>query len=222
MQNFCITEEPMPRKKREYSSIYPYHLSARCINRSWFRIPIDDVWDIFCDYLYFIKFAYKIDIHSFVLMNNHFHMLATFPDGNISECMNYFMREVSKEITRKSGRINQTFGGPFHSSLIKSHHYYLHAYKYVYRNPVEAGLCENADLYKYSTLSGLIGNSSLVIPVINDETLFSDFEGTLNWINKGYLNDHKEKIQAALKRTEFGFSKVGSNRILDELETSIS
>lgn len=212
----------MPRKLREISSTLPYHLSARCINKEWFRLPRDLVWEIFSDYLYFVRFAYNIQIHSFVLMDNHFHMIARFPEGNLSSAMNYFMREVSKEITRCSKRINQTFGGPFHSSLIKTPHYYLHAYKYVYRNPIEAGLIKNAEDYYYSTLSGLVGNSRLIIPVCEDETLFSNFEGTLKWVNTDYLEGHKDKIKKALQKTEFKFSKIGTNRVPDELNRILS
>lgn len=212
----------MPRKKREYSVEFPYHISARCINRNWFRLPIEDVWNIFCDYLYFVRFAYNIEIRNFVLMNNHFHLIARFPDNNLSQAMNYLMREVSKEITRRSKRINQTFGGPFHSSLIKSNHHYLHAYKYVYRNPVEVNLCTRVENYKYSTLSGLIGRTRLVIPVCEDEMLFSNFEGTLNWLNRDYLEDHKDKIRKALRKTVFCFPKLGTNRISDDLEVELS
>jgi REP element-mobilizing transposase RayT len=212
----------MPRKKRENSNIYPFHVSARCINKEWFRIPIEEVWLIFNNYLYLAKHAYNLDILNFVLMNNHFHMLLRTPESNLSQAMNYFMREVSKEITRTCGRINQTFGAPYHSSLIKTNHYYLHAYKYVYRNPVEAGLCANVEDYKYSTLNGLLGLSPLIIPVSEDETLFSSVEQTLAWLNTTYDGDNKNKIKKALKRTEFSFEKIGNSRKLDDLESELS
>ena len=212
----------MPRKKRENSHIYPYHVNARCINKDWFKIPIEDVWTIFNNYLYLVKHAYNLDIFNFVLMNNHFHMLLKTPEGNLSQAMNYFMREVSREITRSCGRINQTFGAPYHSSLIKTNHYYLHAYKYVYRNPVEAGLCHLVQDYKYSTLSGLLGQSPLIIPVSEDETLFSGVEQTLVWLNSEYTDDNKNKIKKALTRTEFTFDKNGNDRKPDELEIILS
>lgn len=149
-------------------------------------------------------------------------MLLKTPDGNLSQAMNYFMREVSKEITRACGRINQTFGAPYHSSLIKTNHYYLHAYKYVYRNPVEAGLCKKVEEYKYSTLSGLVGESPLIIPVAEDETLFSNFEQTINWLNTEYDGDDKNKIKKALQRTEFSFEINGNDRKSDPLDIKLS
>lgn len=212
----------MPRKKSENSTVYPYHINARCINKEWFKIPIEEVWTIFNNYLYLVKYAYNLEIYNFVLMNNHFHMLLKTPEGNLSHAMNYFMREVSKEITRTCGRINQTFGAPYHSSLIKTNHYYLHAYKYVYRNPVEAGLCGLVEDYKYSTLNGILGQSPLIIPVVEDETLFSSFEQTITWLNTDYIDDNKNKIKKALMRAEFSFEKIGNDRKPDGLDTILS
>lgn len=212
----------MPRAKRKISTTYPYHIDARCINREWFKIPIEEVWAIFCDYIYLVKYAFNLDIYSFVLMNNHFHMIVGTPEGNLSEAMNYFMREVSREITRTAGRINQTFGAPYHASLISTSHYFLHAYKYVYRNPVDAGICQKVEDYKYSTLNGKIGNSKLFIPIINDETLISDFEGTLSWLNEEYKEGSRDKVKKALKKSTFKFSVDASTHLKDKLETILS
>jgi putative transposase len=95
-----------------------------------------EAWELFSDYLYFINKNFGIRIHSFVLMPNHFHMIARDPELNLSSAMNYFMRETSKLMASESRTINRVWGAPFHSSLIDSPLYYLHAYKYVYRNPV--------------------------------------------------------------------------------------
>jgi REP element-mobilizing transposase RayT len=94
----------MPRKTLIRSSEHPYHISARCINKDWFRLPIEDIWKIFEDYLCHVSHVYDLRIHSFVLMSNHFHLLASTPQGNIDKVMNYLMREVSRNITRESGQ----------------------------------------------------------------------------------------------------------------------
>ncbi len=119
--------------------------------------------------LYFVSHAFNLRVHAFVLMNNHFHLIVRTPDGNLSDAMRYFMRETSREITFVSGRINQTYGSRFHRSLLHSPLYYLHAYKYLYRNPVEAGLCELVEEYKFSSLQGLLGETWLDVPVREDD-----------------------------------------------------
>jgi len=168
---------------------------------------MEEVWDIFSIYLHFISHAYQVRIHSFVLMSNHFHMLISTPDANIDEAMNYFLREVSRSLGKASGRINQIFGGPYHWSLINNSIYYQHAYKYIYRNPVHAGLSRQVEEYKFSTLRGLLGFERLVIPAIDNLDLIHNPASQLRWLNKTYDEDVQEAIRLALRKKEFGFSR---------------
>ncbi|MCB0340724.1 MAG: transposase [Bdellovibrionales bacterium] len=193
----------MPRKPFINSSEFPFHITARCINKEWFHLPMPAVWTVMENYLYFIHHEYKIILHAFVLMTNHFHLIATAPEANISEAMNYFMRETSRNLTEASGRINQTYGSRFFRTLIESEHYYQHAYKYVYRNPVEAGLTNKVEDYPYSTLHGLMGRSHTLIPTTYDDTLFSDLEATLNWLNQPPQRDDLSAVQSALRKRVF-------------------
>lgn len=197
----------MPRKIVPISPDHPYHISARCINRDWFAMPLKDVWAIMEDYLFFINHAFNVKILGFALMQNHFHPLAQFPNSNISEAMMYFMRETSRTITKDSHRINQTYGGRFFRSLIQSQHHYLNVYKYVLRNPVSAGVCQRVEDYPFSTLRGLIGFEPLHIPLEEDINLFLDLDGTLDWLNETPDPLDIEAIKAALKRPIFCLKK---------------
>lgn len=77
-----------------------------------------DAWSVMGDYLYLTTHLFSLEILSFVLMGNHFHLLVRAPQANISPAMNYFMRETSREVSRLSGRINQTYGGRHHKSVV--------------------------------------------------------------------------------------------------------
>jgi len=44
-------------------------------------------------------------------------------------------------------------------------------------------LVRRAEEYPYSTLNGLLGKRTLLIPIIEDTKLFSGVEQTLNWLN---------------------------------------
>ncbi len=205
------------------SDVFPYHISARCHNKDWYSLPLDEVWRVYEDWLYFCKFAYNMKIHSFVLMSNHFHLLASFPDNNISESMQYFMKQTSNSINDLSKRINQVYGSRYHRTLIEKYHHYMNAYKYVYRNPVEAGICRRAEDYCFSTLHGLSGSSKLHIPVSEDTVLFNDTydHSILDWINTEPLHVHREQMSAALKRKIFKLSKYSSSKNYSALESSL-
>lgn len=192
---------------------YPYHVSARCNNREHFDLELSEVWEIMSLYLYFIRHAYEVRIISFVLMSNHFHLLVKAPNGNLAAAMNYFMRETSKQISRQSGSINHIYGGTFGRTLIHNENYFLQAYKYVYRNPVEANLCTKVEEYRYSTLHGILGQRHLLIPIENDFTLFdSDVESTLHWLNQKPKPDNREAVKSALSRQIYRLPKSTEGR----------
>ena len=209
----------MARKIRQLHPDFPMHITARTNNREKFPIPISDVWNILEDYNYFISTAFDIKIHSFVLMPNHFHMMASDPGGNLSSAMGYYLCQSSKEIGRLSNRINRIWGARFHTSVIRSPIYYFHAYKYVYRNPVKAGLCDLVTDYPFGTLKILLGQQQGTTPLIDDDTLFSDVSGTLNWLNEGYKEEEQDVIRKALKRKVFELAPCPTTRSKHPLES---
>ncbi len=211
----------MPRKKVPVSAEHPYHVGGRCINKEWFNVPAPVLWDIFSEQLYFLNRAFDFRIHSFVLMTNHYHMLCQTPAVNLAEGMQYFNTQTSKLIAKQSGRINHVYGGRFFRSLINSNHYFEHAYKYVYRNPVCAGLVSRAENYPWSTLHGLIGRKAELIPLTEDFLLFDQVEKTLSWLNRDYAPHHREVIKRALAKSEFKLPRVrtsGRTSVEHELE----
>ena len=208
----------MPRPRIPLQSDYPYHVSARCINREWFKIPLETVWSIFCRQLTYVSWVFDAKIHCFVLMNNHFHLIVSTPEANLSEIMANFMRETTRSLNKASGRINQAWGNRHFRSVILGSHYYLHAYKYVYRNPVASGLAKYCEQYPYSSLNFLTGMSPAGFPVLEDDTLFSDIEGTLSWLNACPPEEDWLAVSWAMKQSQFKLSRGSGQRKLSHLE----
>lgn len=209
----------MPRLPFRFSPDDFYHLTGRSNNRDWFELPGDEVWRIMSSYLHFMHYSQGAKIGSFVLMGNHFHLLARFPEEPLSKCMQYFMRETSRSLARESGRINHVYGGRVFRSRITAYHHLQNVYKYVYRNPVEAGLCSRVEHYRYSTLNGLLGASHLLIPVEEDERLFSEnAQSTLNWLNTSPEQGHLEAMRWGLREQIFALPKLPTSRRLHPLE----
>jgi putative transposase len=200
----------MPRKPVKYQAEFPYHICARTVNKEDFKISTRDVWDIMEDYLYLLNKFYAVEILSFVLMRNHFHLLAATPDSNLGPAMNFFMRETSTKISRAAGRINQTYGGRYGRSMIIDYRYFVTVYKYVYRNPVRANICKNIEDYPFSSLYGLLGKAPLVIPVLKDPILFTPgFNQTnFNWLNAPTNPEDDLELQQALRKSVLTAKKV--------------
>jgi putative transposase len=129
----------MPRKPIERSNENYYHITARSNNKEFFYLPIVNTWDIMTERLAKLQNAYNIKISAFVLMNNHFHLLLLTPREDVDRIMYFFMKEVTLEIQKCTGRINKIFGGRYKGSMITSYGHLVNVYKYIYRNLIEVG-----------------------------------------------------------------------------------
>ncbi len=209
----------MARSKVILQSEFPYHVNARCINREWFNLPMDLVWDIMCRQLNYIWYVHDARILAFVLMSNHWHLKLRTPNSNVSQILHHFMRETSRELTYAGNRINQTYGGRNFKTIIDSERYFGHAYKYIYLNPVKAGLAARPEDYPYSSLYGLLGKARQPFPVEEDTKLFDDVEGTLHWLNKMPSEENWKTVGQALRRKKFWLPKC--NKKIHPLEMDI-
>ncbi len=208
----------MSRKNRRLSPDHYIHVNARTNNREVFPLELPEVWNILTDYLFLLRSGFDIRIHSFVLMPNHFHLLVTDPKLMLPKGMEHFMRETSREIGRKSGRINKIWGGPYHSTIIETALHYYHAYKYIYCNPVKDALVSRPQDYKFSTLQMLLGQENSIVPLEYDFTFFGDIEGVISWLNRPYKEKHWEEIRKALKRKTFELALDKSSKNKSWLE----
>lgn len=211
----------MARQIHIPSSEHPYHVGCRAHNKEKYPISLDHLWRLMCDELVLTHHLYNLKIHSFVLMPNHFHLLASTPDANLSEAMRYFMGRVSKEINFRAQKINQNHGSRFFRCLIGSYHYYMNAYKYVYRNPVKAGLCMRVEEYRYSSLQMYLGLQSIDIPLFGDPLLMDDLGGTLKWLNTPSLEEDWSAVRKALRHGRFKLPICRTSRRPHTLETGL-
>jgi putative transposase len=214
----------MTRKKHLIQSEYPYHVTARTHAGSVFRTSLPLTWEIMSDYLYLISHQFNLQVHAFVLMSNHFHLLVTTPDANLSAAMNYFMRETSKEINRFSGCENQNYGNRYFRCMIADPFYFDHVYKYVYRNPVEAGVVEKCEQYRFSTLHSLLGQSHTIIPMKFDPMLFELSNSplkTLAWLNTSPQRSNLDCLNYRLTKQKLKFPLNRKNKSRHYLESGI-
>ena len=179
---------------------------------------MEDVWWIMQAQLFFISQAFNVQVHAFVLMNNHFHLLISTPNSNLAEAMQWFMRETSREINRLSKRVNQVWGGRYFRSMINSHHYYLHAYKYLYQNPVQAGLCSDVMSYPYQTLQTLLGETWSLVPIVDNTPFDMGVNSCLKWLNKAPKEGHWDQVRCALGKSTFKLGRERSNNKPSDLE----
>ncbi len=140
-------------------------------------------------------------IHGLVLMDNHFHLIISTPNANISKVMYWFMKTVTLDIQKKSKRINKIFGGRYKACLITTKKYLFNATRYIYQNPLRAEICNKAEDYPYSTLHTITANFKLPFH------LEPNCDMDLETINQLYTETENEVVKKALRKTKFSLQK---------------
>ncbi|MES2769416.1 MAG: transposase [Bdellovibrionota bacterium] len=206
----------MARKKIIKSDVHAYHVWARANNKDSFPLPIADCWNIFNHYLNEITIRYDIKIHSFVLMNNHFHALISTPNSNLDKAMGYFMTQTSKGIGLASERINHVYGGPYGWTIADRTDVYAILYKYLYRNPVKAGITKNVLDYKWSTLTNVNFKYRLEKKVSHEQHIPETSKELIAWLNQPSPAELEEKIGKSLKKNgNFKFPKDSKDFLIN-------
>ncbi|MES2526754.1 MAG: transposase [Bdellovibrionota bacterium] len=202
----------MPRKPIVRSQEHFYHLCARSNNKEHFYLPQETVWKITSRKLGLLQKEYDLKISAFVLMNNHFHLLALSPKENIDRIMYFFMKDVTMVMQKKTGRINKIFGGRYKGCLIEDSKYLLNVYKYIYRNPIVAGLSETAEDYAFSTLA----NTDVpfkIDPIMPMNIAVSKIV-ELQWINETFKLEESESLKWGLSKSVFRYKENRNSRKL--------
>lgn len=199
----------MARPKTPQQSFFPIHVTARCNNKDWFSIALNKCWEIFVNELSEIVEKYQIDLHAFVLMSNHFHLMLSTPQGNLGNTMKYFMSKTSRQIAREAGRINHVFGARYKWSLLHEQQSVAYVLKYIYRNPVRAGITQTVEDYPYSTIS-CDKFPTIPMPPLMEKLDWKFLPVTnadrLAWLNAPTFRE-EALIRLALRRTTFNFSR---------------
>jgi len=125
-----------------------YHVRGRVKGGEFFPAPRAVVWQRALELLGECYRRFGIEVHAFVVMGNHFHLLVRTPTGNLDQVMHFFMRELALAIGGAGG----LWEGRYKWSLINHISYYYQVYRYVLQNPLRAGLVKRVEEYPFSTL----------------------------------------------------------------------
>lgn len=208
----------MPRPKIIRTASFPYHVTARANNRDWFSLPMDEVWSIYEYFLGETQSRYGLILHAFVLMANHFHLITSTPNQNLSEAMRFLLTEISREVGRRTNRINHIFGGRYRWSVLWTAYDLAYVYKYVLRNPVRAGACRRVEEYRYSSFSRLLSNSCS-IPIADGfhslwDRIPREPAARARWLNMGPSLEAEKLISLGLRRFQFALPRHKEHQLL--------
>jgi len=164
---------------------------------------------------------YKVEIHAWVMMTNHVHLLCTpRQEGGISRMMQSLGRRYVQYFNFEYRRSGTLWEGRFKSCLIQEKRYLLEVYRYIELNPVRAEMVTDPGDYSWSSyqINGLGKVSDLCTPhheylCLGKDTL--DRQKTYRELVSHPVDG--ELLKEIRENTHKGMA-VGSDRFKEELE----
>lgn len=162
-----------------------------------------------------------VDIHAWVLMTNHVHLLVTpQTEEGVSKLMQSLGRMYVRYFNREYKRTGTLWEGRFKSCLVQSEDYLLQCYRYIKLNPVRAGMVEDPAEYIWSSYqcNALGKQSTLIKP--HDEYLrlgkdVAEREENYRELFKYHVDG--QLIKDLREATNKGMA-LGSERFKEEIE----
>jgi putative transposase len=199
-----------------------YHLCARGNRRE--RIFASEK-----DYAQFEQFLgesaerYQVEVHAYVLLPNHFHLLARTLKPNLSRWMHWLITNYSVWFNRRYRMSGHVFQGRYKGFLVQEGEYFLELSRYLHLNPVRGRVLgagnparRRARLrsYRWSSYRGYAG--------LDREKEFVSEELVLGGVGAGNASQ-KDKIQyrrfveeGLLREIESPFEQVRWQSVLGD------
>jgi putative transposase len=115
---------------------------------------------------------YTLKLLSYVLMNNHFHLLVETPLGNLGEFMRQFNVSYTGYYNRRHRRTGHLYQGRYKGIIVDKESYLSILSRYIHLNPIRVrGMKEKREkekeeilkAYRWSSLLGYLSINSLII-----------------------------------------------------------
>jgi len=150
----------MPRKNRD-TAAGTFHVFTHCV---W---AVPRLYRDSTDRLEFLRHLARIGgttgwtCIAYCLMTSHYHLIVDAGDGVLPTAMHGLNLRYAKHHNRRYGLRGHVQFARYGARRLADDGELLRAFAYVVNNPVEAGLCESADEWRWSTYRGTIGMEEL-------------------------------------------------------------
>jgi len=144
----------------------PQHIIQRGNNREVI-FAADEDYRFYLERLKEACDRHQCDVHAYVLMTNHVHLLMTpHKEEGIGKVLQSLGRYYVQYFNYTYGRTGTLWEGRYKATLIDSDNYLLSCCRYIELNPVRAGMVEHPAEYVWSSygFNGLGKDDPLIIP----------------------------------------------------------
>ena len=138
--------------------------------------------EVFLDLLENAAVRFDLAVHGYVVMANHYHLLATPKhETSLPKVIHDVAGNYCQFYNRRYGRIGTIWNGRYKPKLILDERYWLTCLRYIEQNPVRAGIVDSPELYRWSSYSWHAYRTGA--SWLTDHPVFDSLGGT--WSERG-------------------------------------
>ncbi|MEA3523330.1 MAG: transposase [Campylobacterota bacterium] len=166
------------------------------------------------DYTYFLELictgceAFDINLHSYCLMNNHYHLLIETKKDNLSKFMRSINAKYASYFNRKNKRVGHLWQGRFKSWYVSNEAYLYILIKYIESNPLKAKIVKDLKDYKYASYNSFIEKADS-LKCAKESIMFLDFAS---------LKDREEFFESDYDEDDLKEIAKNSNLVIASLD----
>jgi putative transposase len=139
----------MPRGPRIRSESGVYHIVMRGINRQTIFEDKEDC-EKFIETLQRYKDHCGYELYAYCLMGNHVHLLLKEGSEPLAQVMRRICGSYVYWYNRKYDRVGNLFQDRYKSEPVEDDKYFLVVLRYIFQNPVKAGMVVSVEEYEWS------------------------------------------------------------------------
>ncbi len=212
----------MPRLPRYLLAGQPQHVIQRGNNRQPVFFEDADYW-FFLECLQEGMRRWPCDLHAYVLMTNHVHLLLTpqAPDA-LSKLMQSVGRRYVQYINFAYARSGGLWEGRFRATPVNSDEYLLLCYRYIELNPVRAHMVDHPRRYRWSSYR--YHAEGRPDPLVSDHPQFlalgNDAQERSMAYRALFTEDLDEATLERMRHSVHGGWALGNDRFRSEIEVA--
>lgn len=100
---------------------------------------------------------FDVDVLAYVLMPNHFHLVVEAAQKELSRAIHRLNGLYAQWFNKQHGHWGHLFGDRFGANAVVDEHHALRLMRYVFMNPVRAGLCHHPREWRWSSYGATVG-----------------------------------------------------------------
>ncbi|MEA3417985.1 MAG: transposase [Campylobacterota bacterium] len=145
---------------------------------------------------------YKVNVHDYSLMDNHYHLLIETSSENLS----LFMRQVSSNyaiyFNKKHKRTGHLWQGRYKSWYIFNEEYLYMLFRYIEHNPINAKMTQRIGEYPFTLLAALLNKNQELISCAKHSKLKKEYhyESIQEMLSRPLSKKEQKELEAEQKK----------------------